>query len=107
MAKLGYVNRKSNGTFVGRLQTLTLDVEIMLVPIDKTSTDAPDYRVVSGLAEVGAAWTKRSKATGSDYISISIDTPELPRRINATLGRAPGSEDPDTFSIIWNRPKAH
>ncbi|WP_285541330.1 hypothetical protein [Brucella sp. NBRC 12950] len=33
-----------------------------------------------------------------------IDTPELARRIHANLGPTTGQDDPNTFTIIWNRP---
>ncbi|KAB2681155.1 MULTISPECIES: DUF736 domain-containing protein [Brucella] len=105
MAKIGYLARKDNGHYEGRLQTLTLDVAIRLLPLEKTKSTAPDYRLMAGRAEVGAAWIKQSNSSGEEYVSLSIDTPELPSKINANLGKMDDLDEPEVFAIIWNRPK--
>jgi len=104
MSAIGYVTYKENGTYEGFLRTLTIDAPIKLVPITKTSEKSPDYRILSKRAEVGAAWIRTVKSSGNTYIALMIDTPELARRIHANLGPTSGQDDPNTFTIIWNRP---
>jgi len=104
MSAIGYVTHRENGTYEGFLRTLTIDAPITLMPVTKTSDKSPDYRILSNRAEVGAAWVRTAQSTGSTYVALMFDTPELGRRINANLGPASGQDDPATFAIIWNRP---
>lgn len=105
MATIGYVTRNDDGSYKGELLTLSLSIPLTLVPIEKTKKDAPSWRIMSGRAEVGAAWLNENAETGKTHISLTIDAPELPRKLNANLGPAPAQDDEDVFAIIWNRPK--
>ena len=104
MANIGIVTKAKNGSYEGRLTTLTIKAPIRIVPITQTNDKAPTHRIVSEGAEVGAAWTKKSQQTGEEYLSLTFDTPELPNVIYANLGVAAGQDDEDVFAIIWNRP---
>ena len=104
MSAIGSVTRKKNGNFEGFVRTLTIDAPLTLVPVSKTSERAPDYRILSNCAEVGAAWIRTAQTSGNTYIALMIDTPELARRIHANLGPTVGQDDPNTFTIFWNRP---
>ena len=43
-----------------------------------------------------------SEASGRDYVSLSLATPEFgPRRVYANLGRASGGGEV-SFALIWN-----
>lgn len=103
MATIGYVTLTDTGSFKGQLNTLTIKADIEIVPNATKANDVqPDYRVVAGGVEIGAAWNRRSEATGRDYVSLSLAAPEFgPRRLYANLGRAPGKDD-NRFAIIWN-----
>lgn len=103
MPAIGYVSRNGNG-FKGQLKTLSIRAEIEIVPNTRKSSDTqPDYRVLSGGAEVGAGWNRRSETSGNDYVSLSLAAPEFgPRRLYANLGRAAAQDDDDAFAIIWN-----
>lgn len=103
MPAIGRVTRTSNGAFKGQLRTLSIRADIAIVPNEKKTNDAqPDFRVVSGDVEVGAGWLRRSEASGSDYLSLSLAAPEFgPRRLYANLGRAAG-QGKDTLAVIWN-----
>ena len=103
MATIGYVTRTDTGSFKGQLNTLTIKADIEIVPNATKANDVqPDYRVVAGGVEIGAAWNRRSETTGRDYVSLSLAAPEFgPRRLYANLGRAPGNDD-NRFAIIWN-----
>lgn len=103
MAIIGYVNRKDDGSFTGELLTLTLEVPIAFVPIPKKTDNAPSWRIMAGRAEVGSAWLNENEKTGRKHVSLTLEGPELPFKINANLGRAPGQDSDDAFDIIWNR----
>lgn len=71
--------RAADGGYSGQLQTLSLSIEISLVPADPSdSENAPDFRVVAGedadAREVGAGWKHVGEKAG-DYVSLQIDDP--------------------------------
>ena len=103
MPAIGYVTRQANGGYKGQLKTLTIRAEIEIVPNTAKSADNhPDFRVVSGGADVGAGWVRHGETSGKDYVSLSLAAPGFgPRKLYANLGRAPGEGD-DTFAVIWN-----
>lgn len=103
MPAIGYVTRSTNGSFEGQLKTISIKADIKIVPNSLKVNDVqPDYRVLVGDVEIGAAWNRRSETSGRDYISLSLAAPEFgPRRLYANLGRAAGNDD-DRFAIIWN-----
>ncbi|WP_157219159.1 DUF736 domain-containing protein [Flavisphingomonas formosensis] len=103
MPAIGHVTRDGNG-FKGQLRTLSIRTEIEIHPNPRKTGEAqPDYRVSAGGVEVGAGWVRRGEMSGRDYVSLSLAAPEFgPRRLYANLGRAAGSEDDDSFAIIWN-----
>ncbi len=52
MAQIGNFIRTRNG-FSGRLRTLSLDIELTIVPADHSDTEnAPNYRIHAGDARV-------------------------------------------------------
>ena len=85
MANIGTFTAQ-NGSYTGTVRTLTLNVKVRLVPSDKASENAPDYRVVVGNGlEIGAAWKKLSKAE-RPYLSVTLDDPSFPATLYARLG---------------------
>jgi uncharacterized protein (DUF736 family) len=101
MANIGTFTAQ-NGGFTCTLRTLTLNVKVKLVPNEKGSENAPDYRLqVVGGAEIGAAWKKTSQADRS-YLSVVLDDPSFPAAIYARLLE---SEDGE-HSLIWARTKS-
>lgn len=99
MTAIGTFNAQNNG-FTGTVRTLTLNVKVKLVPSDKESENAPDYRIYAGNFEIGAAWKKVSKAN-RPYLSVSLDDPSFPATIYARLVEG---ED-GAHSLIWSRSK--
>ncbi len=90
-----------NNSFTGTVRTLTLNVKVRLVPSDKASENAPDYRVVAGNGlEIGAAWKKISKAE-RPYLSVTLDDPSFPATLYARLVEG---ED-GAHNLIWTRSK--
>ena len=98
MANIGTF-KKSGHEFQGEIVTLSLQSRgVRIVPeTDRTSDNAPSHRVYVGRAEIGAAWSKRSKE-GSDYLSVKLDDPSFTAPIYANL-----VEDGEAFSLIWSR----
>lgn len=100
MAIIG--NFSTNGNAIsGQVRTLTVSMKARLHPIERTSRDAPDFRVMAGMAEVGAAWNKVS-ADGEPYISVTLDDPSFNAPINAALW--PSQTEGD-YDLVWSRPK--
>ena len=104
MPQIGIVTKQKDGSYRGQLKTLSIQVDIQIVPNKAKNTGKqPDFRVKVGDVEVGAAWTMISERTGNPYVSLSLAAPEFgPRRLYANLGRAAGQDDDDVQAIIWN-----
>ncbi len=104
MPQIGEFTRTKNG-YAGRIRTLSLDVEIVLIPVEHTDAEnAPDYRVHHGNddgPEIGAGW-KRTGEKAGDYVSLKIDDPTLAQPIRANLFQS--AEDKSAWSLHWNRP---
>ncbi len=88
---------KSDSTFNGQIQTLGLKAKVAIVPADKASEAAPDYRVFAGPVEIGAGWTKVSKS-GKSYIGLKLDDPSFPAPLYANLVEADKG-----YELIWSR----
>ena len=73
MAQIGNFIRTRNG-FSGRLRTLSLDIELTIVPADHSDTEnAPNYRIHAGDEEgpeVGAGWTRTGEKAG-EYVAAA------------------------------------
>jgi len=104
MTHIGSFTRTTGG-YTGRLRTLTLDVELTLVTLDKSDAEnAPDYRIHLGDdadgPEVGAGWKHSSKKAGA-YVALLIDDPVFTQPIRANLFQT--DADGSTFHLLWNR----
>jgi uncharacterized protein (DUF736 family) len=104
MPTIGHVTKQKNGGYIGQLATLTVNTKIELVPVDHKESDThPDFRLMAGDVEIGAAWLKVGKKSKEDYVSITITTPEFGlKKLYANLGRTTGQSDPNELSLIWN-----
>ncbi|PZR36709.1 DUF736 family protein [Caulobacter segnis] len=96
MTTIGHLRRDGAG-FVGRLDTLSLAVDLRLVPATKFSARAPDFDITAGTADAGAAW--RVNDTSGAVLSLKLDDPSWPEPINA---RAMASEDGE-LPLVWIR----
>ena len=105
MALIGHFNRTRTG-YTGRLRTLFLDVELVLVPTEHGDTgSAPDYRIHrhdDDGPEVGAGWRRTSEKAG-DYVSLLIDDPKLTQPIRANLFQS--GDDKSAWGLHWTRPQ--
>lgn len=104
MAAIGIVNGSIEKGFVGQLATLSIRAPIEIRPNrGKGARIQPDYRLWSDGVEIGAGWIRVGAGSGKAYVSITLEAPEFgPRRLYANLGRAAGSEDENSFAILWN-----
>jgi uncharacterized protein (DUF736 family) len=101
MATIGTFTR-TDTDFVGSVKTLTLNVKTVKV-VEAEGSDnekSPDFRVLTGATEFGAAWKEKS-AKGNDYLSVKLDDPSFPAPIFASLVEAEGEE----WALIWRRPR--
>jgi uncharacterized protein (DUF736 family) len=104
MSNVGTFQKTQNG-FKGSIRTLQVNVpEVLLTKIDaKRGNNSPDYRVMVAGHEIGAAWNKVS--TGEEkkkYISVTMDDPSFPHRVNCSLFER---EDGKGYDAVWNRPR--
>ena len=67
---------------------------------NKSSDSAPDYRIVLGSLEVGAAWQRTAKESGRDYWSVKLDDPAFIAPLYASLVE---TEDGKTLNLLWSR----
>jgi len=99
MANIGIFTAQNDG-FTGTIRTLMLNVKVKVVATTKESENAPDYRIVAGTFEIGAAWKKISKAN-RPYLSVTLDDPSFPATVYARLIEG---ED-GTHNLMWSRIK--
>ena len=103
MSQIGQFTRgKSN--FIGRIRTVSLDIELVIVPVEPSDTEnAPDYRVHienDDGPEAGAGWKRIGERAG-EYIALVIDDPSLPQPIRANLFR--DDDAGNAWSLHWSR----
>ena len=101
---LGYITETDTG-FEGTLAMLTLTTPIRIVENAQKDEGSrqPDYRVLAGGAgaPIGAGWTKTGKASGRDYISLTLADPAIgPRKVYANI--APVKGEDGRHVILWN-----
>ncbi len=93
--------------YVGRLQTLTLDVPLRIVPIANSGAEkAPDWRVhlddnTLG-PEIGSGWAHEREGGGS-FITVQVDCPTFDRPLRANL--LPSRTQKDAHVLLWSRQK--
>ena len=98
MATIGTFTKSEDGSLLGSIKTLTLNVKAaQFRPADKENDKAPDYRIFAGNTEFGAAWKKASREN-NDYLSVKLDDPSFPAPIFASLVDAD-----EGYSLIWSR----
>ena len=88
--------------YAGTIRTLALNAKVRFVANDqKTSPSAPDFRVLAGLAEIGAAW-RNTAEDQSSFLSVKLDDPSLQSPIRAALIER---SDDGILRLLWRREK--
>ncbi|MEL6693739.1 MAG: DUF736 domain-containing protein [Pseudomonadota bacterium] len=100
---IGYVSQSENG-FHGALVMMNLSVPIRFdLNTEKDQNGQPDYRIYAGETdtEIGGGWIKTAKASGREYVSITLSDPQIgPSKIYANLAPVKGKKD--RYVILWN-----
>jgi len=99
------LTQKADGTFEGVFATIRVNAPITIVPnAHKASEKAPDYRILHRKTgfEIGAGWNRISRQTGEEYISVTLEAPEI-GVIFGNVAPAPGGEA-NRKVILWNDP---
>jgi uncharacterized protein (DUF736 family) len=102
MPQIGHFRETAEG-LAGRLHTLTLDVQILLVPVDPGDGEhAPDYRICTDSSderiEIGAGWRRVGEKAG-EFVALLIDDPTFIQPLRANLFQADGGG----HVLVWNR----
>ena len=101
MATIGTFTKNGNG-YTGTLTTLALSASLSFEPVTTKKGDkSPDYRILKGESDIGAAWKKTSRE-GAEYLSVSIDDPSFPAPIQCSLLKTVEHG----HRLIWERPRA-
>lgn len=89
--------------YAGTIRTLSLNAQVNVVAIDdKESDKAPDFRILAGGNEIGAAWRRTKQGAEETYLRVKLDDPALPQPIWGTLLEA--TED-GIARLVWRRDK--
>jgi uncharacterized protein (DUF736 family) len=90
--------REDGKTYLGEIiGGLALFQAVEIVPTEKKG-QGPDYVIATPHGELGAAWTKTSKA-GKAYLSVKLDSPFLPEPVNCALIK----QQDGSHNLVWNR----
>ena len=87
--------------YAGTIRTLNLNSKVEILASDRSEGEgAPQYRILVGGTEIGAAWRKTKRGSEETYLSVIIDDPCLPQPILAVLLEATGS---GSARLLWRR----
>ncbi|WP_371420454.1 DUF736 domain-containing protein [Tardiphaga sp.] len=91
---------KTNNRFIGNLKTLSLSIGAEFLALPRTDK-GPDFRILSGDIELGAAW-KKARKDGREYFFVRLDDPTFANPIFASLVEGRDGE----HALIWSRRNA-
>ena len=103
MSIIGIFEVQPNGTYRGKIHTLTVRCPAQMIPTNSQVENAPQYRIFSGPTEIGAAWEKVKEETGMVYYTVELDDPSFPVKIYAALFQ--DKLDGGVFRLVWERAK--
>jgi len=93
--------RKTDDGYAGSIRTMTINVKANFVANDRNGNDkAPDFKIVAGDRELGAAWKAKAKGEdGQEFLRVEIDDPAFAAPVRAALFANGG----DLSALVWNR----
>lgn len=102
--RIGRFHRAEDG-FVGRLETLVLDVPLRILSISQNDNPkAPTWRVYRDMGdhgiEVGSGWTYPARSGGT-ILGLQLDCPVLGEPLRANL--VPDNHEAGAHILIWSR----
>jgi uncharacterized protein (DUF736 family) len=87
--------------YTGTIRTLTLNNKVQILANDRRDGEgAPEFRILVGTTEIGAAWRKIKRGSEETYLRVKIDDPSLPQPIWGALLEA--AED-GVARLVWRR----
>src|SRR5262245_53721876 len=87
--------------YAGNISTLTLKAEISILSNPrKEGRNPPDFRLMAGSVEVGAAWRRNNQGTQKVILRVKLDDPTLPEPIWGAL-LEPGADG--IARLLWQR----
>ena len=100
MAVIGTFSAVKDG-YAGTIRTLTLTTKVSILANDrKESEGAPDFRIMAGTAEIGAAWRRTKQDSQETYLRVKLDDPTLPHPIWGALVENSGD---GVARLLWRR----
>ena len=101
MAIIGTFSKTSSG-YAGSIRTMTVNVKASLVANEKNDNEkAPDFRVMAGKVELGAAWRIEPKKEDSKpFLRVELDDPSFAAPISAALFE---SGEDGKGALVWSR----
>ncbi len=93
--------RKTDDGYAGTIRTMTINLKAAFVANDKNGNDkAPDFKIVAGEREFGAAWKARTKGDEpQEFLRVELDDPSFAAPLLAALF----SNGVDTGALVWSR----
>jgi uncharacterized protein (DUF736 family) len=87
--------------YAGTIRTLMVNSKVRIVANDRKETEgAPDFRIMAGSVEIGAAWRKAKQGTDESYLRVRLDDPAWPQPVWGALLEA--TED-GVVRLVWRR----
>ena len=76
--------------YAGTIRTLTISAKVSILANDrKESEGAPDFRIMAGTTEIGAAWRKTKQGSEETYLRVKPMTRRCRNRSGAPCWRPP------------------
>jgi uncharacterized protein (DUF736 family) len=87
--------------YAGIIKTLTISAKVNILANDRRDSEgAPDFRIVTGTSEIGAAWRRIKQGSDGTYLRVKLDDPSLPHPIWGALIE---SSDDGVARLLWRR----
>ena len=101
MPVIGSFTKTAHG-YSGTIRTMTINVKARLVANDKNGNDkAPDFKVVAGSQELGAAWRVKAKAENAKpFLRVELDDPSFAAPVRAALFE---NGEEGKGALVWSR----
>ena len=96
--------RKTDDGYAGTIRTMTINIKAAFVANDRSGNDrAPDFKIVCGDRELGAAWKAKTKGDEpQNYLRVELDVPGFAAPVRAALF----SNGVDTGALVWTRTRS-
>lgn len=100
MAIIGAFKKTDDG-YAGTIRTMTINVKAAFIANDKNGNDkAPDFKIVAGDRELGAAWKAKTKGEEpQEFLRVELDDPSFAAPLRAALF----SNGVESSALVWTR----